>query len=137
MKSRVVAQLLADLGVTKSHSRPSVSDDNPFSEAQFKTLKYMPGFPDRFGCIEDARAHCVDFFKWYNETHYHSGIGGYTPAMVHYGWAEEVRTHRQNVLLAAWKKHPERFKKQPVAAAVPEVVYINKPGTAEVKESLT
>lgn len=137
MKSKLVAQLLVDLGVVKSHSRPSVSDDNPFSEAQFKTLKYMPEFPEHFGSIEDARAHCVRFFDWYNKEHYHSGIGYYTPEMVHYGWADDVKKHRQNVLVEAWMTHPERFKRPPVASSVPEAVYINKPEVSAKENVLT
>jgi transposase InsO family protein len=88
MRSKSVALLLADLGVTKTHSRPYTSTDNPYSEAQFKTMKYCPEFPDRFGCLEDARSFCRDFFSWYNTCHYHSGIGYLTPEMVHYGQAQ-------------------------------------------------
>ena len=95
MKSKPVALLLADLGVTKTHSRPYVSDDNPYSESQFKTLKYRPGFPDRFGSIQDARSFCREFFPWYNREHRHSGIGLMTPEMVHYGKAEQVSSQRQ------------------------------------------
>jgi len=128
MTSKPVALLLADLGVTKTHSRPHVSDDNPFSEAQFKTLKYRPDFPERFGSIEDARAHCVDFFRWYNTEHHHSGLGLLTPEDVHLGRAEERRTARAAVLLAAFQAHPERFTKGlPVPAPVPTEAWINKP----------
>jgi putative transposase len=131
MKSRPVALLLADLGVTKTHSRPYTSDDNPFSESQFKTLKYMPDFPDRFGCIEDSRAYCQVFFPWYNTEHHHSGIGLYTPESVHYGLAQDMQKARGAVLLTAYKAHPERFvKKAPVPPAVPEAVWINKPKPA-------
>lgn len=137
MKSKPVANLLVDLGVIKSHSRPSVSDDNPFSEAQFKTLKYMPEFPGHFGSIEDARVHCVRFFDWYNKEHYHSGIGYYTPKMVHYGSADDVKKHRQKVLEVAWENHPERFKRLPLATSVPEEVYINKPEVAAKENVLT
>ena len=109
MRSKLVAQLLADLGVTKTHSRPHVSNDNPFSEASFKTLKYRPDFPERFGCIEDARAYCVDFFAWYNDEHYHSGLGLQTPADVHHGRAQQRVEKRAAVLAAAHAVHPERF----------------------------
>ena len=128
MKSYPVAQLLADLGVTKSHSRPHVSDDNPFSESQFKTMKYRPEFPRRFGSIEDARSFCRAFFDWYNREHRHSGIGYLTPEMVHYGQAKEVLEQRQVVLMAAFAKHPERFVNQPPRpATLPEAVWINPP----------
>lgn len=128
MRSKLVAQLLADLGVTKTHSRPHVSNDNPFSEAQFKTFKYRPDFPDRFGCIEDARAHCVDFFAWYNDEHYHSGIGLYTAADVHFGRVPRLAENRAAVLKAAYKAHPERFVNgAPRPAAPPTEVWINKP----------
>jgi len=128
MTSKPVALLLADLGVTKTHSRPHVSDDNPFSEAQFKTLKYRPDFPERFGSIEDARAHCVDFFRWYNTEHHHSGLGLLTPEDVHLGRAEERRAARAAVLTAAFQAHPERFTRGlPVPAPVPTEAWINKP----------
>ena len=106
MRSKLVAQLLADLGVTKTHSRPHVSNDNPFSEAGFKTLKYRPDFPERFGCLEDARAYCVDFFAWYNGEHYHSGIGLNTPNDVHYGRAQQRVEDRSRVL--AYPLHQAR-----------------------------
>jgi len=128
MRSMLVAQLLADLGVTKTHSRPHVSNDNPFSEAQFKTFKYRPDFPERFGCIEDARAHCVDFFAWYNDEHYHSGIGLYTAADAHFGRVPLLAEKRTNVLTAAYVAHPERFVNgTPRPAALPTEVWINKP----------
>lgn len=128
MTSKSVAFLLADLGVTKSLSRPHVSNDNPYSEAQFKTLKYQPQFPERFGCIEDARIFCQRFFTWYNTEHYHSGIGFLTPEMVHYGRAEQVVKERQDVLHMAFMNHPERFKgKMPKPAPIPQAVWINKP----------
>lgn len=131
MRSKLLAQLLADLGVTKTHSRPHVSNDNPFSEAQFKTLKYRPEFPDRFGCIEDARHHCVDFFAWYNDEHYHSGLGLFTPADVHYGRAQSITEQRAAVLAAAHAAHPERFTRgAPKPPAVPTAVWINKPKPA-------
>ena len=128
MKSKVVANLLADLGVTKTHSRPYVSNDNPYSEAQFKTLKYCPAFPERFGCIEDARTFCRAFFTWYNKEHKHSGIGLMAPEQVHYGHAPEILAHRSRTLEAAFKKYPNRFKgKMPTPMPVPEAVWINKP----------
>jgi putative transposase len=128
MKSHTVAQLLATLGATKSHSRPHVSNDNPFSESQFKTLKYRPEFPDRFGSQEDAHGFCQRFFHWYHHEHYHSGIGLLTPAMVHYGHATEVLAHRQRTLDAAYAAHPERFvRKPPTPVALPEAVWINPP----------
>jgi putative transposase len=128
MKSKPVALLLADLGITKSHSRPHVSDDNPYSESQFKTLKYRPGFPDRFGSIQDGRAFCQDFFPWYNCEHRHSGIGLLTPEMVHYGKAEAVTSQRRIVLTSAFDAHPERFVRGlPVPPSLPEAAWINKP----------
>jgi putative transposase len=128
MTSKQVALLLADLGVTKTHSRPHVSDDNPFSESHFKTLKYRPGFPDRFGCIEDARAFCVDFFRWYNVDHHHSGLGLLTPHEVHYGLAAARRDQRAVVLAAAHRARPERFPRGvPVPPPLPTAVWINKP----------
>jgi len=128
MKSHTVAQLLATLGVTKSHSRPHVSNDNPFSESQFKTLKYRPEFPDRFGSQEDARGFCEGFFHWYHYEHYHCGIGLLTPAMVHYGHAPKILAARQDVLHAAYAAHPERFvQKRPSPLALPEAVWINPP----------
>ena len=113
MTSKLVAFLLADLGITQSHSRPHVSDDNPFSEAQFKTLKYQPDFPGRFATIEAARAHCVRFFGWYNDEHRHTGIALHTAADVHYGLAEIVRDKRAGVLDTAYATHPERFVRKP------------------------
>src|SRR2546428_841070 len=113
MNSKPVAMLLADLGVTKSLSRPHVSNDNPYSEAQFKTLKYRPGFPDRFGSEQDGRAFCREFFPWYNTEHRHSGIGMMTPEAVHYGRAPEIVAARQKTLLAAYALHPERFVRRP------------------------
>ena len=128
MTSKAVAFLLADLGVTKTHSRPHVSNDNPYSEAQFKTLKYRPGFPARFGCIEDARQHCQAFFAWYNTEHRHSGIGLMTPETVHYGRAEQTIAQRQGVLSAAYQTHPERFvRKTPAPLAMPAAAWINPP----------
>jgi putative transposase len=128
MKSKPVAFLMADMGITKSHSRPYVSNDNPYSESQFKTLKYRPDFPERFGAIVDARLFCQTFFRWYNSEHYHSGIGFQTPENVHYGRTEQIIKERQVVLNAAYEKHPKRFKGiPPTPAAVPKAVWINKP----------
>jgi putative transposase len=133
MASKPVAFLLADLGVTKSHSRPHCSNDNPYSEAQFKTLKYRPEFPDRFGSYEDALAFCRRFFTWYNEEHRHSGIGLHTPADVHYGRAEQVRAERAAVLNAAYAAHPERFVRTPPAPPkLPTVAWINQPAEEAV-----
>ena len=128
MASKTVALLLADLGVTKSHSRPHCSNDNPYSEAQFKTLKYRPDFPDRFGSIEDGRAFCQRFFRWYNDEHRHSGLGFHTPASVHFGYAGPLQLERQRVLHAAYAAHPERFVRQlPIPPALPASAWINKP----------
>ena len=128
MRSKPVALLLADLGVVKTHSRPHVSNDNPYSEAQFKTLKYCPAFPDRFGALEDARAFGQGFFAWYNQEHHHSGLGYLTPTMVHHGHAAPVRAQRQHVLTAAYAAHPERFVKgRPHPADLPTAVWINPP----------
>ncbi len=135
MRSKPVALLLADLGVTKTHSRPHVSDDNPFSEAQFKTLKYRPDFPDRFGCREDARRHCAPFFAWYNTVHRHSGIGLHTPHDVHYGLAASRRAERTVVLTAAHAAHPERFVRgAPLPPALPSAVWINPPSSSPLPE---
>lgn len=128
MVSKTVGTLLTDLKVTKSHSRPHVSDDNPYSESQFKTLKYSPGFPERFGSIEDARSFCRRYFHWYNHLHRHSGIGMMTPASVHEGRAEEIRAGRQVVLDQAFQSHPERFSKgRPKPPALPSPAWINPP----------
>jgi putative transposase len=128
MTSKTLALLLADLGVTKSHSRPHVSNDNPFSEAQFKTLKYRPDFPDRFGSPEHGLVVCQDFFHWYNHEHYHSALGFLTPAMVHRGRAEEILRARAEVLREAYAEHPERFaRKAPVPPRPPSEVWINRP----------
>ncbi len=135
MKSKPVALLLADLGITKTHSRPYTSDDNPYSEAQFKTIKYRPDFPERFGCIEDGRNHCQGFFPWYNKEHRHSGIGLLTPETMHYGLAQDVRKAREEVLRIAYDAHPERFvRKIPVPPAIPEAAWINKPKPAPESE---
>ena len=135
MRSKMVAMLLSDLGVTKTHSRPHVSNDNPFSESQFKTLKYRPAFPARFGCIEDSRAFCVDFFRWYNTEHRHSALGWLTPEDVHYGRGPQRVEARQGVLDAAYAKHPERFvRKAPQAPQLPEAVWITPPAHNIAKE---
>lgn len=128
MSFKPVALLLADLGVTKSHSRPHTSNDNPLSEAQFKTLKYRPDFPKRFESIEAARVHCDRFFGWYNHEHKHSGIGLHTPADVHYGRADQIRRHRATVLDTAYRDHLERFvRKPPEPPALPAFSAINPP----------
>lgn len=132
MTSKPVAFLLADLGITQSHSRPHVSDDNPFSEAQFKTLKYRPGFPGRFTSIEAARVHCRTFFAWYNDQHRHSGLGLHTPADVHYGTAGAVRGKRAAVLHDIYQAHPERFvRKPPEPPKLPTGSWINRPDPPE------
>ena len=128
MSSKPVALLLSDLGITKTHSRPHVSDDNPYSESQFKTLKYRPEFPERFGSMPDARGFCQDFFPWYNTEHHHSGIGLLTPETVHYGRAEQVIAERQRVLSEAYQLRPERFvRRPPTPPALPEAAWINPP----------
>ncbi len=128
MASKPVAHLLADLGVTKSHSRPHCSNDNPYSEAQLKTFKYRPDFPDRFGSFEDAHLFCSRFFRWYNDEHRHCGIAFHTPTDMHYGRTEVIQAQRARVLAAAYLLHPERFvRKHPQPPALPEVAWINKP----------
>ncbi|WP_338872822.1 IS3 family transposase [Myxococcus stipitatus] len=128
MTSKPVALLMADLGVTKTHSRPHVSNDNPFSEAHFKTLKYRPDFPRVFGCLQDARGFCADFFRWYNEEHHHSGLGLLTPHDVHHGLAHARLSARAVVLEAAFAAHPERFPHGlPKPQALPNAVWINNP----------
>lgn len=128
MRSKPVATLLSDLGIAKSHSRPYVSDDNPYSEAQFKTMKYQPGFPARFGSLADARAHCAQFFTWYNQQHRHSGIGMMTPESVHTGRAAEVRKQRQATLANAYQRTPNRFKhRMPQPQKLPTAAWINPP----------
>ena len=132
MRSKPVAFLLADLGVTKTHSRPHVSDDNPYSESQFRTMKYRPEFPDRFGCIQDSRAFSQGFFRWYNEEHRHSGLALLTPAMVHYGQTALILEQRQSVLDVAYRAHPERFVRQaPKPPTIPTEVWINKPAKSD------
>ena len=128
MKSKPVANLLADLGVTKSHSRPHVSDDNPFSESQFKTMKYRPEFPDRFASFDHGRGFCADFFPWYNHQHHHAGLAYLTPAVVHHGRTAAVLAVRQAALDAAFAAHPERFvHRPPRTPRPPEAVWINPP----------
>ena len=130
MKSGTLGQLLIDLGVAKTHSRPHVSNDNPFSESAFKTLKYRPDYPERFGSIEDARLFCRQFFGWYNIEHRHSGIAMVTPENVHYNTHQEVLCARKQTLANAWHIHPERFVKGiPAVRQVPSEVWINKPKT--------
>jgi putative transposase len=127
MTSKPVAQLLVDLGVARSHSRPHVSNDNPFSEANFKTLKYFPDFPGRFGSIHDARAFCEQFFGYYNHEHRHGALGLHTPASVHFGTATEIRASRAVVLDAAYAANPTRFAKPPTPPRLPTAAWINEP----------
>lgn len=135
MRSKPVAFLLADLGVTKTHSRPYTSADNPYSEAQFRTMKYRPGFPDHFGSIEHARDYCRPFFDWYNHDHRHSGIGLMTPAAVHYGYANAVYDTRARTLTEAYQKHPERFVNgSPKPPALPSAVWINRPSASAIAQ---
>jgi len=135
MTSKTVALLLADLGVTKTHSRPHVSNDNPYSESQFKTLKYRPGFPERFGSIHDTRSWCSPFFQWYNDEHRHSGIAYLTPADVHFGRADEVLRRREAVLAEVTQRHPERFVRGAARLPrLPEAVWINPPAETPALE---
>jgi putative transposase len=128
MRSKSVASLLVDLDVAKSHSRPYTSDDNPYSESQFKTMKYRPDFPERFGSIEDARSHCQTFFAWYNAKHCHSGIGYMTPHSVHHGLAQAMRATRQATLDTAFLATPNRFKgMRPCLKPMPIAAWINPP----------
>ncbi|MBX6722548.1 MAG: IS3 family transposase [Dactylosporangium sp.] len=127
MTSKSVAQLLVDLDVARSHSRPHVSNDNPYSEAAFKTLKYCPAFPTHFDDIDHARAFCKEFFDYYNHEHYHSGLGLHTPASVHFGTAETIRANRAEVLAAAYTRNPERFSRRPEPPKLPTVAWINPP----------
>lgn len=132
MTSKPVSDLLTRLGVDRSHSRPHVSNDNPYSEAGFKTLKYCPAFPERFGSIEDARAFCEAFFSFYNHEHRHSGIGYHTPASVHYGTAQEVRAQRADTLAAAYTANPARFHhRRPEPPKLPTIAWINQPPAQE------
>lgn len=136
MRSKPVAALLVDLDITKSHSRPHVSDDNPYSESQFKTMKYRPDFPARFGSIADARAHCQTFFAWYNTEHRHSGIGYMTPNSVHYGYAHTAHAIRQDALDTAFLTNPKRFKgRRPAPPALPTAVWINPPATEKTNDA--
>jgi putative transposase len=136
MMAKPTAFLLAALGVTKSHSRPHTSNDNPFSEAHFKTLKYQPQFPKRFGCIEDAQTFCRRFFTWYNQKHHHVGIGLMTPDQVHYGQAKDVHAARQDVLAQAYQANPERFvRKAPVPPPMPIQTWINPPQKTEISQA--
>ena len=133
MRAKTVAQLLADLGVTKTHARPYTPNDNPYSEAQFKTMKYRPDYPDRFESLGHARSWARAFFTWYNHEHHHTGLGLMTPAVVHHGQVVEVRTKRQRVLDEAYAAHPERFVKgRPIAPKAPDQVWINPPQSATV-----
>ena len=128
MRSKVVAFFLAELGVTKTHSRPYVSNDNPYSESQFKTMKYRPEFPERFGCYQDAHRFCGEFFPWYNHEHHHSGLGYLTPYEVHYGLAQKRREQRAGVLQVAYERNPQRFVRgMPNPALLPTAAWINKP----------
>jgi putative transposase len=128
MRSIAVAQLLADLGVTKTHRRPHTSNDNPYSEAQFKTLKFRPDFPERFESYDDARSFCRDFFSWYNDEHRHCGIALMTPRTVHYGEADRLTARRQEILDSAHARNPQRFPNgRPMAKSVPNAVWINPP----------
>jgi len=134
MRSKPVAVLLSDLGVTKSHSRPYQSNDNPYSESQFKTLKYQPLFPERFENIESARDYCRDFFQWYNQEHYHSGIGYYTPESVHYGYCNEIYNNRSEVLLDAYFTNPGRFRNKILRPLKPpKEAWINQPKKEVIK----
>lgn len=127
MTSKSVAQLLIDLDVDRSHSRPHVSNDNPYSEAAFKTLKYCPAFPDHFNDTDHARAFCKEFFDYYNHQHYHTGLGLHTPASVHFGTAQQIRANRAQVLAAAYTRNPERFGRCPEPPKLPTVAWINPP----------
>ena len=136
MTSKCTAQLLADLGVTRSLSRPQVSDDNPFSEAQFKTLKYHPGFPGRFHDLTAAITFCRSFFPWYNTEHRHAGIAMLTPDDVHHHRAHSVLEQRERTLQAAWTRHPERFVRGvPQPDPLPQAVWINPPATTTTGET--
>jgi putative transposase len=130
MKSKLLSQLLAQLDIERSHSRPHVSNDNPFSESQFKTLKYHPSFPEKFGGLDDGLAFCREFFPWYNEHHHHGALAYLTPHQVHYGQAEEALRQRHEVLLTAYQAHPERFVAGPPRMpTLPRAVYINPPAS--------
>ncbi len=136
MASKPVALLLADLGVTKSHSRPHTSNDNPFSQAQFRTLKYRPDFPASFANLHQAREFCRQFFNWYNLQHRHSGVAWHTPHNVHHGYATDIHAVRADVLAAAYTRNPERFVRgRPAPADLPTVARINKPAAQEAVDS--
>jgi len=135
MTSKTVAQLLVDLGVERSHSRPHVSNDNPYSESNFKTLKYCPAFPGTFGSIQDARTFCETFFAYYNHEHRHSGIGLHTPATVHYGTADEIRAQRAITLDAAYAANPTRFSRRPTPPKLPTIAWINDPSREALIQS--
>ncbi len=136
MRAKTVAQLLADLGVVKSHSRPYTPDDNPYSEAQFKTMKYRPDYPDRFNSLDHARSWARAFFDWYNHEHHHTGLGLMTPTVVHHGQTDLVRAERQRALDRAYAAHPERFVKgRPLAQTAPDQVWINPPQPAPISGS--
>jgi len=137
MRAKTVAQLLADLGVTKTHARPYTPNDNPYSEAQFKTMKYRPDYPDRFDSLDHARNWARAFFIWYNHEHHHTGLGLMTPAVIHYGQSNEVRAKRQQALDEAYAAHPERFVKgRPLAPKAPNQVWINPPKSASDSTAL-
>ena len=133
MTSKTVAQLLEDLGVTRTHSRPHVSDDNPYIEAHFKTLKYCPAWPGHFDSIEAARDWCEQFFQYYNHVHRHRALGLHTPASVHYGTALEIRAQRAITLDAAYTANPSRFAGRPIPPALPTVAWINEPQEALIQ----
>jgi len=138
MKAKATALMLADLGVTKSHSRPHTANDNPFAEAHFKTLKYQPEFPQRFGCIEDAKTFCRYFFTWYNQHHHHAGIGLMTPDQVHYGQAHAVHAARQQILARAYQANPEGFvRKMPEPPAMPTATWTNPPKSRQTTKPNT
>jgi len=137
MTSKPLASLLVDLDVRRSHNRPHTSNDNPYSEAQFKTMKYIGDYPARFASIGEARAWMAGFINWYNHEHRHTGIGLHTPASVHYGTAEEIRDGRQRVLDAAWHSRPERFTKRPIAPQLPTQATINDPATRRQTKTTT
>jgi putative transposase len=136
MRAKATALLLADLGVTKSHSRPHTSNDNPFSESHFKTMKYQPQFPQRFGCIQDAKTVCRSFFTWYNHDHHHAGIGLMTPDQVHYGQTDQIHAARQITLDGAFSRTPERFvRKAPQPPAKPIATWINPPTSRQTVQA--
>lgn len=138
MTSKPVALLFGDLGITQSHSRPSVANDNPYSEAHFKTLKYRPDFPDRFGSLEHARAHCTDLFPWYNTEHRHSALSYHTAHDVHYGLAAARQAHRADVLVAAYTARPERFVRgRPAPVPLPTAAWINPPQPLTLPEGVS